>query len=153
MDEKRLKRYKILKEKNNLRIKDSIWKSNTLFCECIDLLEECQILSLEETEMLFEQLQDIFPITNYGCIDWKLVKNCSEIKDIFDIYNFCEKRSKWYILWNQEDIPSISCKLEIIVENIEDVLAVSFDTWLLSKDKSQVIEFYHEGKVTYGKVY
>lgn len=56
------------------------------------------------------------------------------------------------ILFDQKDIPCISCKLAAVIENIDDILAVSFDTWILSKDIKEVIEFYHEGTIVYGKI-
>lgn len=51
-----------------------------------------------------------------------------------------------------QDLPCVSCKLSRILNNIDDVLAVSFDTWLLSQNEREVIEFHHEGKIIYGKV-
>lgn len=152
MDEKRRKKYQLLKEKNQLRSKELNWKNNILFKECIDSLNVYKMLSLEESEILFNQIKDNFPMTSYGCIDWKSVKDCIAIEHISDIYNIFKDCYEYYILWDQKYIPCVSCKLSTIIENIDDVLAVSFDTWLLSKDKKEVIEFYHEGKIVYGKI-
>lgn len=151
MDEEVRKRYQLLKEKNQLKVKELNWKNNILFKECIDSLDECKVLSLEESEALFNQINDNFPMTSYGCIDWKSVKDCIEIEHISDIYNIFKNCYEYYILWDQKDIPCVSCKLATIIENIDDVLAVSFDTWLLSKDRKEIIEFYHEERIIYGK--
>ena len=152
MDEEKRKRYQLLKEKNKAKVKEWNWQKNVLFKECIDSLNEYSILSLEETEALFEQLRYNFPMTNYGCIDWKKVNDAIVIKNISDIFNIFNKSYEYYILWEQQELPCVSCKLAKIIDNIDDVLAVLFDTWLLSKDKKEIIEFHHEGKVIYGKI-
>ena len=51
-----------------------------------------------------------------------------------------------------QDTPAIICDLFTILNNIYDVLAVSFNTWLLSLNENEIIEFYHGSKVTYGKL-
>ena len=151
MDEEKRKRYQLLKEKNKTKVKERNWQKNVLFKECIDSLNEYSILSLEETEALFKQLRYNFPMTNYGCIDWKKVDDVIVIKNISDISDIFNKSYKYYIFWEQQGLPCVSCKLAKIIDNIEDVLAVSFNTWLLSKDKKEIIEFHHEGKMVYGK--
>lgn len=137
--------------KKKTKIKEWNWQKNVLFKECIDSLNEYSILSLDETEALFKQLRYNFPMTNYGCIDWKKVNDVIVIKNICDISDIFNKSYEYYILWEQQELPCVSCKLAKIIDNIDDVLAVSFDTWLLSKDKKEIIEFHHEGKVVYGK--
>lgn len=152
MDEERRKKYQLLKEKNKLRIKELKWKNNILFKECIASLNECNVLSLKESDVLFDKLQNNFPMTSYGCIDWNCVDRSVVIENIFDIYHIFNGDCECYILWDEEDVPCVSSTLAAIIENIDDVLAVSFNTWLLSKDKKEVIEFYHEGRIVYGKI-
>ena len=151
MDKEKRKRYQLLKEKNRTKVKEWNWQKNILFQECIDSLDEYNMLSLEETEVLYKQLRYNFPMTDYGCIDWKKVRDVIIIKSISDIFDIFNKNYEYYILWEQQELPCVSCKLSKIMDNIDDVLAVSFDTWLLSKDKKEIIEFHHEGKVVYGK--
>ena len=61
-------------------------------------------------------------------------------------------QEKYYIIWDNVELPCVSCELKSIKEHLDDVLAVSFDTWLLSEEGDEIIEFYHEGKITYGKI-
>lgn len=152
MNEEMKKRYQQLKEKNSKRIKEMNWKNNALFTECINMLHDCCVITLDETDKLFNEMQMNFPITSYGYIDWNKIKNFLILNDISDIFNICNINDEYYILWEQKDLPCVNCKLSTVLENINDVLAVSFDTWLLSNDKSEVIEFYHEGMITYGKI-
>ncbi len=151
MNEEKRKRYQLLKEENRLKVKECNWKQNVLFKECIDSLNHYRILSLDETGALFQQLRFNFPMSQYGSIDWKKVNDVTVIKKISDIFEIFDKSDEYYILWEQQELPCVRCKLEKIIDNIDDVLAVSFDTWLLSKDKKEIIEFHHEGKVVYGK--
>lgn len=152
MNEETRKKYQLLKEKNKIKVRELEWKNNILFTECIASLHMCEIVSLEQSDVLFEQMKDTFPMTNYGRIDWKGVQDFITLDDVSDIYKICKPSDEYYIIWDQKDIPCVSCRLATIIEYIDDVLAVSFDTWLLSKDKKEVIEFYHEGKIVCGKI-
>lgn len=149
MDQEKRKKYQLLKEKNRAKVKELKWKNNVLFKECIASLDDYSILSREKTDILFKQFKHNFPRTDYGGIDWEKVTEVILIKNIYDIY---DENYEYYILWEQQDLPCISCKLPIIINNIDDVLAVSFDTWLLSQNEREVIEFHHEGKIVYGKM-
>ena len=68
------------------------------------------------------------------------------------LYQTLNLKNKYYILWDMQDTPAIICDLFTILNNIYDVLAVSFNTWLLSLNENEIIEFYHGSKVTYGKL-
>ncbi|WP_308728038.1 hypothetical protein [Bacillus sp. MYb209] len=50
-----------------------------------------------------------------------------------------------YIIWDEASLPIIKTNLHQILQVIDDVTAVSFDTWIYSQDVGYVIEYYHEG--------
>lgn len=152
MDKEKRERYRFLKQQNTIKLKQLYWQHNSLFKECIKSLEVYNIISLEDTEILYTQMGRNFPMTNHGCINWKEVPDAIVIEDVSKIFNLCNGYYEYYILWDQQGLPSISCRLSTIMENISDVLAVSFDTWLISTDKKEVIEFHHEGTIIYGKI-
>lgn len=152
MDEEQKKRYHLLKERNKIRLRDENWKKNILFQECIDCLNNFEILSLESTEEIFNKLVKNFPITSYGSIDWSKFNGIINTEGILYLYQTLNLKNKYYILWDMQDTPSVVCDLDTILSNIYDVLAVSFNTWLLSLNMQEVIEFYHGNKVTYGKL-
>ena len=56
----------------------------------------------------------------------------------------------WYIVWSDPEKPILRCSRQGILSCLEDVLAVAFDTWLVSEQLDRVVEFYHEGAVTMG---
>ena len=152
MDEEQKKRYHLLKEKNKRRLSDENWKSNTLFQKCIDCFNNFEILSLESTEEIFNRLVESFPITFYGSIDWSKFNGIINTEGMPYLYQTLNLKNKYYILWDMQDTPAIICDLFTILNNIYDVLAVSFNTWLLSLNENEIIEFYHGSKVTYGKL-
>lgn len=152
MNEENRKRYYLLRERSQKRIKQLYWQNNVLFQECIEALKMYKVLTLEDTDFIFRQMATNFPMTDYGCICWKKIDSKIEIKKIYDIFNICSEQQEFYILWDNLGLPGVQCKLDTIIENIDDVLAVSFDTWLLSRDKKEVIEFYHEGSIVYGNI-
>ena len=52
--------------------------------------------------------------------------------------------------WDEATRPAVKSDLHHVLNHIEDVTIVSFDTWLFSPAEKYVIEFYHEGEVTIG---
>lgn len=55
-----------------------------------------------------------------------------------------------YVMWDNANLPCLKSELKNIIKSIDDVTAVSFDTWVVSSDYNIIIEFYHEGEITLG---
>lgn len=143
-------RYNMLKEKNRQRNAEMKYRENYLFMDCIKNLENCKILEKAESEKVIRDFLNMVPFDN-GHIDWTYTPNKSLISmDEFEKTGV--NQDKYYIIWDNVELPCVSCKLQSIKEHLDDVLAVSFDTWLFSEEKDEIIEFYHEGKITYGKI-
>ncbi|WP_456297627.1 CDI toxin immunity protein [Haloplasma contractile] len=53
-----------------------------------------------------------------------------------------------YILWDDGSLLAIKSKLKHIISTIDDITAVSFDTWLFHPSMRISIEFYHENEIT-----
>ena len=107
----------------------------TLLEECLDVLKKYSIIEDKELE---EQILSNLKSTFYGKIDFSKYADAHE--------------SEYYVIWDNAAIPIIKCNIEDILDNIYDVLAVSFDTWLISTDMKRIIEFYHEGSITTAKI-
>ena len=123
------------------------------------LLEECTValgnsaivLSKEETNKIFDNMTNIFPISSWGRIDWANVKRVEKISSSHDISKYINNSMEdVYILWSDANLPSIKTNLSNILNSIDDVTAVTFDTWLYNPNNKCVIEFYHEGEITIG---
>ena len=99
MTEEQKKKYKLLKEKNKIRMENDLWKNDLLFQECISSLENCKVPSLEEQTVILEKFRKIFPITISGSIDWKNFNGAFEKVNISFIYEKINLQDKYYILW------------------------------------------------------
>ncbi|WP_013334514.1 hypothetical protein [Gloeothece verrucosa] len=129
----------------------------SLFDECIQALgENFKIFSEVETEEIFAKFENTFPISAWGRIKWEKIQQKIEVKSVSEIipdlnqYFSAEKLDKIYILWDNGSLPAIEAPLIQVLNVIDDVTAVSFDTWLFSPILEYVVEFYHEGDITIG---
>lgn len=155
MNEEQKKKYQLLKEKNQKMVKEFAWKDNVLFQECVEALGECKVLSTEETDKIADMLQKNFPF-RYGTIDWNSLPDSIEIKQEELTLKF-NRTTSYYILWDNGSVPFLLAEFGKITDAMDDVLAVDFNTWLLSLDGKEVIEFRHEHEenntytITYGR--
>lgn len=121
--------------------------SMTLFEECIEALNNYSII---EDYRLKEQILSNLNLTFYGKLD---VSQYSEPHEAsLNELHLLPGEKEYYIIWTDSTLPIIKCNINDILKNIDDVLAVSFDTWLISVDMKEIIEFYHEGAVTIAKI-
>lgn len=128
----------------------------TLLDECIEALQNnYKILSSTQKQELLKELFETFPLTNWGRINWdklKIVKKSMYTEIFLDsIINFFgDNNEDVVIVWDEINHPVITSKLSSILNVIDDVTAVSFNTWIFSKDKKKVVEFYHDGEIILG---
>lgn len=127
----------------------------TLFEECLQALgNKAEALSVEETNNNFKNLTNMFPMTSWGRVDWGRIENKIEINEVIDIkeyLNSCNRLDKTVILlWDEATLPAVKTDLEAVIDNIDDITAVSFDTWIFCPESRYLIEFYHESEVTLG---
>ena len=119
----------------------------TLLEECLDVLKKYSIIEDKELE---EQILSNLKSTFYGKIDFSKYADAHESN--FEEIRQLPDESEYYVIWDNAAIPIIKCNIEDILDNIYDVLAVSFDTWLISTNMKRIIEFYHEGSITTAKI-
>ena len=121
-----------------------------LYKECVDFLgSDCEILSDEKSKEIVSVFSNTFPITEWGRIDWKLMKNVRDIQNIEDIHFDVN----CFIIWDNSEFPVLYVAFKKVKEFFYDVKAVSFDTWLFFKENDFVIELFHDDKVTSGYAY
>lgn len=134
----------------------------TLFEECIEALgKNSNILSNEESIKIFDRFEKDFPLVYIADnilsrINWseihkkiEIEENILEVKEILE-ENSINTNREVYILWNEGTLPVLKASLNSVIENIDDVTAVAFDTWICSLDMNFIIEFYHEGECILG---
>lgn len=125
----------------------------TLLDECIEALSpDVQVLPLSQRIEYIRLMTSNFPMALNGRIDWKKVahkKNYASHRELF------AELLEWInadvlIVWDGAHLPVLMSNLTKILENVDDVTAVGFDTWIYNPQKKIVIEFYHEGDITLG---
>ncbi len=129
----------------------------------MSLLEEClaalgshaEIIKNPEKNTIVKKLTTNFPPTKYGRIDWNTIekkRSLQSVDDILPTLTTLGKKSpeSLYVIWYDSSLPAVKTTLEAVAQNIDDVTAVSFDTWLYCPADGWVVEFYHDGEIIIG---
>ncbi|MFP4979359.1 hypothetical protein ACE6ED_28510 [Paenibacillus sp. CN-4] len=125
-----------------------------LFEECIEALGEGTIIMSEESsETIRNVLVQTIPFTSWGRIDWEKIPKWCKINAVTDALPTLKAlnvdiRTPVYIIWGGNH-PVLQTHMPKIIDKVEDVLAVDFDTYIYCPTY-YVIEFYHEGEFTVG---
>ena len=112
----------------------------TLFEECLAALGSYKIAKLYEAKMALAQLK----LTEYGRLDLKRYKSphrvtLPELRKLSDF--------SCYVIYNNAELPVIKCRFKRVLECLDNVLAPSFDTWILSENYTKIIEFHRSGEI------
>ena len=121
---------------------------NILLEECIEKLRNKQVYNLNISDKIFNEFSNYLRFTFYGRIDWQTYSNKQKLFDVNDILSFLDKDNVCLLLYNEVSLPVIETIVEDLIICIDDVLAVSFDTWVWIKKKNIIIEFFHDGEIT-----
>lgn len=128
----------------------------SLLDECIEALrKDVHLLSDDKREQVLNNFECSFPFTDWGRVEWEKVPQHAEVKTIDDVVSFLQQNVKKYsnvvyVIWDEGTLPIIQSTLDMVLEVIDDVTAVSFDTWIFSSSSEYVIEIYHDGEVKIG---
>jgi len=117
----------------------------TLLEECIDVLGK-NVEIINDLKIIDKISSKMF-FTLSGRVEWDKYRNVVKLESLNDI-----KSKSYFIMWTDSTLPLLKCDWNVIVENIFDVLAVSFDTWFVSDDLTEIVEIYHNGEITFGNI-
>lgn len=127
-----------------------------LFEECIEVLgKDSHVFSDKDSRKIRNEFESFFPLTKWGRIDWGQVPEQADVNIVDDIISFLNQNMNEYskvvyVIWDEGTLPIIQSTLDKVFEVIDDVTAVSFDTWIMSASAEYVIEIFHDGKVKIG---
>lgn len=125
----------------------------TLFEECLQALgPSSKVVDVQKSQEIFRKFEGTFPITKYARVDWSKIEKKVSISSIPEITENVDENLEVMILWDNARLPVVSSTIKEVISVIDDVTAVSFDTWLFSPQEKIVVEFYHEGQVTLGRL-
>ena len=152
MNEIEKKRYEELKEKNKEKSKELAWKNNVLLQECLEELGDASyILNTKESKKILDLFYKSVPISKHSRVDFEKIDLSNNIANASELLIQANNK-EFYIIWDELNLPIVRSKLTNIINSIDDVIAVSFDTWLLSTNINEIIEFYHEGEINIGSI-
>lgn len=127
----------------------------SLLDECIEALGEgVQVLFDSDKEQILNSFESSYPF-EWGRIEWEKISNHTEVNTVDEIISFLNQNVEEYdnvvyVIWDEGTLPIIQANLDKVFKVIDDITAVSFDTWILSPSTGYVIEIYHDGKVRVG---
>ncbi|MEZ7512146.1 CDI toxin immunity protein [Bacillus pumilus] len=128
----------------------------SLLDECIEALGEgARVLYDNDRAQILSNLENHFPFYCYGQIEWEKVSAYAEVDTFNEIRSFLyQKMDEYsdivYVIWDEGTLPIIQFTLDKVFEAIDDVTAVSFDTWIFFPSSGYVIEIFHDGEVKVG---
>ncbi|AVM25788.1 hypothetical protein [Bacillus pumilus] len=128
----------------------------SLFDECIEALgENVHVLYDNSREKILSYFESLFPFSDWGQIEWNNLSSYVEVNTFDEIQSFLNQKMDEYndvvyVIWDEGTLPIIQSTLDKVFEAIDDVTAVSFDTWIFSPSSGYVIEIFHDGEVKVG---
>lgn len=142
------KKYDELKEKNRITSIQKSWANNVLLQECIEYTG-AKVLPYDDGNKISEEIQRKIPFLN-GRVDFSRFKYKNNINTISGINELINSSREFYVMWDEANLPCLKLELKDIINFIDDVTCVSFDTWVVSSDYNTIIELYHEGEIILG---
>ncbi|AFH64107.1 CDI toxin immunity protein [Paenibacillus caseinilyticus] len=126
------------------RRREAVKADSPLFLDCIQALGEgTRICSREESDRLYARLQGEYPFTSYGRIDWERVPHQALLQKDVQLSAVSGSKEYW-ILWSHGDAPVIRTSLRKLLEQLDEVTAVSPDVWAY-REGEEVVEWAHDG--------
>lgn len=131
----------------------------TLFDECIEALKrdgEVIVLSEEESNEVIKEFKEKVPLDSFvGKVDFNQISRKKEIVDDEDILeelykNHVNVNEPVYVFWFNAKRPVIKTSIKNVISVIDDVISVSFDTYIFCPKERYVVEYYHEGETFLG---
>lgn len=134
-------------------------ENRPLFKECLDALNT-KLLPEQDSDKLTETFNTMFPLTEWGKIDWDKINKKIDIgydpKDIIPNLKKLLGTSFFdmtaYIEWSTGGLPVIKTNMNDIVNNFDDVTCVAFEKFIFNPDLGYILEILPGDKMTIGIV-
>ena len=116
MNEEQKRKLESLKLQNQKHMKELQYKNNVLLQECLSALETYQIISDEK--IVYHVLQ--------------IVDDCCRENSV-QRFMFVKERN-YFVVWDNVQVPIIKCTGHDIEKNLDDIVAVAFDTYFVDEE-------------------
>lgn len=124
---------------------------NLILENCLNKLgNKAIVLNEVQTNELEQLLEQRISFGNHG-VDWSKYPNNIVLESIRDL----SKRNQndiCFIMWDEGTLPIIKSSFDNIESNIEDIIKVAFDTWIVSANFDWLLEFHHSGNIRYANL-
>ena len=131
MDKHKREKLQELIIKNKIQLKQKYLLDNELFQDCLKNLRDAEIIEENvKMENLVDLMESRFNI-KYHHVDGSYEISINEL--------LLNSEQKYYIIWDDADIPILKCSGANILQCLEDVFAVSFDTYIVSENFKEII--------------
>lgn len=136
-----------------------ILENRPLFKECVDALG-ITLLPDVESDLLHELFKFMFPLTDWGKVDWdKVTKKTNIGCDPRDIIPALEQlldnkffNRAVYIDTSTGGLPVIRTNLDDIINNFDDVTCIAFEKFIFNLDLGYIIEVLPSNDMTVGLI-
>ena len=127
MDEERKKKLESLKIQAKINERKQSLQKNVLLQECLEVLSSYSIVEDENEIEYIESLA--------SSLDFEMYSHDDRI--------ILDEEERYYIVWDEATLPIVLCSGKYINECWDDVMAVAFDTYFVSKSTRKVIGVRH----------
>ncbi len=127
MDEERKKKLESLKIQAKTNERKQSLQKNVLLQECLEVLSSYSIV---EDENEIEYIESLASSPNFEMYS-------------HDDRIILDEEERYYIVWDEATLPIVLCSGKYINECWDDVMAVAFDTYFVSKSTRKVIGVRH----------
>lgn len=140
-------------------MQEKILENRPLFKECLEILNT-QLLPETESDNLSRLFNQLFPITEWGKIDWDKISNkidigCEPLNIIPALEQLLKNKSfdqSVYIEWSTGGLPIIESNLSDIINHFDDVTCVAFEKFIFNPNLGYIIEILPGDQMTVGIV-
>ena len=127
MDAERKKKLELLKTQAKTNERKQNLQKNVLLQECLEALSSYSIVEDENEIEYIESLA--------SSLDFEMYSHDDRI--------ILDEEERYYIVWDEATLPIVLCSGKYINECWDDVMAVAFDTYFVSKSTRKVIGIRH----------
>jgi hypothetical protein len=126
------------------------------FVEIIEMLGEGTIILSEwKSKEIMHRMVSVFPVAEWGRLDWRRIPNHRKVEEIGEIPEILFKRvnvedQEVYVLWGCRSVPFLRISLRKALEHAEELRDYGGDSFLYAPDGMFVVELYHEGDIVVG---
>lgn len=146
MNEEQRKKYEQLKKQNKTAENERRWDKNILLQECPSALgKQAKVIPSEKHAEVIKKI-------NIATSSFKENGSLTCSGEFTFLNSINEIATDWLgervlIIWDEATLPIVNSDLFLIKQNIEDVKAVAFDTWLVAEQSNRLVEINHDGVI------